>query len=49
MKTQTKKEAIKAKKVLTSKGKDAHIYKFASKRKWQYFVGTYFEWLLQIS
>lgn len=49
MKTQTKKEAIKAKKDLIAKGKDAHIFKFTGKRKWQFFIGSWWQWLAQIS
>ncbi|MCT4190235.1 hypothetical protein HZP50_06985 [Elizabethkingia anophelis] len=49
-KTQTKKEAIALKKRLIQEGKtDIHIYKFAGKRKWQYFVGDWWQWLGLIS
>ncbi len=49
MKTQTKIAALKAKKSMINEGIDAHIYKFAGKRKWQYFIGTYWQWMIQIS
>jgi hypothetical protein len=49
MKLQTKREAIKAKKEFLDKGKSVNIYKFAEKRKYQYFVGTWWEWLSKIS
>lgn len=50
MKTTTKKEAFKVKENLIKQGKkNVTIYKFATKCKYQFFVGTYWEWLLKIS
>lgn len=49
MKTQTKIEAIKAKKMLIAKGKSVDIFKFTGKRKWQFFIGSWWDWLAQIS
>lgn len=50
MKTETKAEAIKAKKELIAKGKTGiTIFKFATKRKKQFFVGDWWQWMSQIS
>jgi len=49
MKTETKSQAITVKNTLLKEGKNASIYKFATKRKYQYFVGNWWEWLAQIS
>lgn len=49
MKAQTKSEAIKIKKQLISEGKNASIFKFAGKRKWQFFIGNEWQWLAAIS
>jgi hypothetical protein len=49
-KAQTKASAIKLKKQMIAEGKTCiDIYKFATKRKWQYFIGNWWEWLRQIS
>lgn len=49
MKAQTKRQANAIKKQLQAKGKNVDVYKFATKRKYQFFVGTWNQWLLQIS
>ena len=49
MKAQTKKEANKIKAQLIKQGKDAHIYKFTGKRKFQFFIGSWWQWLGAIS
>lgn len=50
MKAETKKQANTAKKDLLAKGKTGvGVYKFATKRKNQFFVGTWWEWLAAIS
>jgi hypothetical protein len=42
----TQKEALTIQK---QSKKNVSIFKFATKRKFQFFVGTWNEWLLQIS
>jgi len=49
MKTQTKAQAIAIKNAFVKEGKNVSIYKFATKRKYQYFVGSWWEWLAKIS
>lgn len=50
MKFETKKQALGFIKSERLKGKtNLTIQKFATKRKKQFFVGTWSEWLLQIS
>ncbi len=49
MKAQNRKEANQLKKKLIAQGKQVQVYKFASKRKFQFFVGNWWEWLAQIS
>lgn len=51
-KVESRKEANKIKKELLAKAKDSQqisVYKFATKRKFQFFVGTWWEWLSVIS
>lgn len=49
-KAQTKREANKMKAKMFAEGKtNVDVYKFATKRKWQYFIGGWWEWLAQIS
>lgn len=38
----------KSKQMLTGK-KGVKVFKFSTKRKWQYFIGNEFEWLAIIS
>lgn len=49
---ETKKDAIKIKKELLTNSKiekNINIYKFSTKRKYQFFIGTWWEWLTKIS
>ena len=49
-KAQTKRQAVTILKQLNAIGKSrVEIWKFATKRKYQFFVGDWWEWLAQIS
>ncbi len=51
MKAQTRSEAKRKKVELQKKQPSSQIgiYKFAGKRKYQFFIGNWWQWLLQIS
>jgi len=49
MTAKTRKEANKIKKKLIENGKSVSVYKFANKRKNQFFIGNWWDWLAKIS